>query len=271
MSGESAAFNGAYKILMKPFFQAQISRSRDAGFTLVELAIVMLVIGLLIGGILKGQEMIKQGRIKATINQMKSYSAGFVSFQDKYGAMPGDMANATGRLPDCAVATQCFDGDGNGLIGNPADPLDMAQAGFNGVPEVETAMFWRHMLLADFIGGVQPGIDPTDPAWNATHPVTPLGGGFSVGFNGGAAGTPNIARTGNMIYIMRNLTPPHGAVLNVTEAAQIDLILDDGKPNSGTVVADQQAAGCKAGDALTDDWDWTNKNLRNCEIFYFID
>lgn len=241
------------------------------GFTLVELAIVMLVIGLLIGGILKGQEMLRQSRIKATISQLKSYSAGFIAFQSKYDAMPGDMARATQRLPGCTAATQCYDGDGNGLIGNPADPLDMGQAGFNGVPEVETAMFWRHLLLSEFISGVQPGIDPTTPAWNASHPTTPLGGGYHVGFNGGAAGVPNIAHTGNMIYIVRNMAPPNGAVLNVVEAAQIDQILDDGKPNSGMVVADQQAAGCKTGDTQADDWDWANKNLRSCEVFYFLD
>ena len=67
---------------------------KNRGFTLVELAIVMMIIGLLIAGVLKGQEMVQNARVTNTIKQINGYQAAFVGFQDKYSALPGDMVNS---------------------------------------------------------------------------------------------------------------------------------------------------------------------------------
>ena len=64
------------------------------GFTLVEIAIVLVIIGLLLGGVLKGQELIKSAKIKTTANQVKQFQSAIYTFQDKYRALPGASKNS---------------------------------------------------------------------------------------------------------------------------------------------------------------------------------
>src|SRR3990170_4404921 len=89
-----------------------MTQKRQRGFTLVEIAIVLVIIGLLLGGILKGQEMITQAKIKNVINDFNGLSAALYSYQDRYRALPGDDLNAATRwATQVAVA-----GDGNGVF-----------------------------------------------------------------------------------------------------------------------------------------------------------
>src|SRR5271166_4848058 len=97
----------------------QKSRRSQAGFTLVELAIVMIIIGLLIAGVLKGQELIGNARTTATVAQIKAIDAGVSTFKDTYASLPGDMTNPTVRLPNCAAGTACGNaGNGDGQLAN---------------------------------------------------------------------------------------------------------------------------------------------------------
>jgi prepilin-type N-terminal cleavage/methylation domain-containing protein len=84
---------------------------RTQGFTLVEIAIVLVIIGLLLGGILKGQEMITQAKIKNVIADMSGVSAAMYGYQDRYKALPGDDKGAETRWSVAANATH-----GNGII-----------------------------------------------------------------------------------------------------------------------------------------------------------
>src|SRR5690606_39019262 len=97
------------------------SPSRGQGFTLVELAIVMAIIGLLIGGVLKAEEMINQARVTRTVKHIQESTAAVAAFRDKYGQFPGDMANATQRLTGCggmtAAGNWCQNGNSDGHIG----------------------------------------------------------------------------------------------------------------------------------------------------------
>src|ERR1700722_1138400 len=87
---------------------------QQKGFTLVELAIVLTIIGLLIGGILKGQQLITNARVTAQISQIKSVEAAATTFNDTYAGLPGDLATASVRLPatGCGGAV-CFSGNGD--------------------------------------------------------------------------------------------------------------------------------------------------------------
>src|SRR5438046_8628792 len=89
-------------------------KSTEAGFTLVEIAIVLVIIGLLLGGILKGQEMITQARIKNVINDFNGIVTAITSYQDRYRALPGDDKGAATRW--AAQAPAAGGNQGNGVI-----------------------------------------------------------------------------------------------------------------------------------------------------------
>ncbi len=124
------------------------TRLKQQGFTLVEIAIVLVIIGLLLGGILKGQEMITQARIKNMINDFNGITAAYASYQDRYRAIPGDDAGAhgaTGRwaLP-AANATPSTPGNGT---------IDGAYNLPTAANEPESRLFWWHLRQAGFIPG----------------------------------------------------------------------------------------------------------------------
>ena len=87
------------------------------GFTLVEIAIVLVIIGLLLGGILKGQEMITQAKIKNVVADFSGVSAAYYGYQDRYRAIPGDDPNALTRWAGANPAV--VNGSGNGVVAGP--------------------------------------------------------------------------------------------------------------------------------------------------------
>src|SRR5689334_17885827 len=88
----------------------------EAGFTLVELAIVMIIIGLLIAGVLKGQALIGNARVTSTVAQIKAIDAAVSTFKDTYAGLPGDLLSANTKVPNCAALPCNAGGDGNGRL-----------------------------------------------------------------------------------------------------------------------------------------------------------
>jgi prepilin-type N-terminal cleavage/methylation domain-containing protein len=228
------------------------ARKPESGFTLVELAIVMTIIGLLIGGILKGQELIKNARITSTIAQVESYRAALNTFRDRFDNIPGDMPTARTRLPSCSAATFCYNGNGNGIIGVPTlawSNTNLYQA------TTENSQFWRHMALANLISGVDPAY--ATPIWGRTHPSGKLGGGMDV-FHSYTTADP-ATMDGPHIRMHNCLTcnsvetgtSTNSQPVSGREASVIDRKMDDGKPFTGYVrsssvgTAEAAIGGCE--------------------------
>ena len=189
-------------------------KTRQQGFTLVEIAIVLVIIGLLLGGILKGQEMITQAKIKNAISDFSGISAAFHGYNDRYRALPGDDPGADKRWTTAPAATK---GDGDGQVSG-------AYNAQSATPEPESRNFWDHLRRAGFVAG---------SGYN--QPFNAVTGMIGVQ-TGGTGGKTTLGGLNALIICSANL-PDKIAIA-------VDTQMDDGAPGTGTVRAlDQSALG----------------------------
>lgn len=218
------------------------------GFTLVELGVSMIVIGLLIGLVVKGGVLMDTARVSSTVAQVNGVKAAVTSFQALYDRYPGDATAIDLAALPCVAP--CAAGDGNGVIG-----VDLAwNASAPGpAPADETAQFWKHLVLAEFLTSVSL-VDPLAAyAYGMTHPTSRFGGGYDVFYD--AALTPQALAAGVQGHFIRlSLGALSGAPLDGGTpwlhpvsgqlARSIDLKADDGLPFSGSVLS--AGGGCAA-------------------------
>ena len=110
---------------------------REQGFTLIEIAIVLVIIGLLLGGVLKGQELITSARVRNLITTQDGVKAAYFGFLDRYRGLPGDYSGATTNIPNCGG---CQNGNNDGQIL------------LNGAI-LESISAWEHLSKAGFVTG----------------------------------------------------------------------------------------------------------------------
>lgn len=200
---------------------------KQSGFTLIELAIVLVIIGLLLGGVLKGQELITQAKIKNVIADFNGITAAYYGYQDRYKTIPGDDAGAVVRwAPSAAVGNG--QGNGNGQLdeATPGDYNDNVAAPTATDGTQETSLFWRDLRLAGFVGG-SGGANPN----NAVAGMVGVQQGQDLLRS--ATGVSGSGFTG-LILCSSNL-PDKIAVA-------VDTTLDDGNPQTGSVRAITQTA-----------------------------
>ncbi len=116
---------------------------KQSGFTLIEIAIVLVIIGLLLGGVLKGQELITSARVRNLISQQDGVKAAYFGFLDRFRALPGDYSQASANIANVAAGAN---GNGNGQITNGTRAHD--RRAYCGVgPSVESGLHQRQLYL----------------------------------------------------------------------------------------------------------------------------
>jgi prepilin-type N-terminal cleavage/methylation domain-containing protein len=184
--------------------------TKQKGFTLVEIAIVLVIVGLLIGGVLKGQEMITNAKLKRIESDNAGIAAAMFSYQDRYLQLPGDDSDAENRFTVYAAPT--VNGDGDGVIGLGTD-WDEATTTVWVAGGQETLKFFGHLRAAGLIPG-----DAND----STRPTNAYGG--QIGIQDGS-----LLISGH-VTIFGNI---EGPIAKIVEAR-----LDDGAPESGRIQSD---------------------------------
>lgn len=197
-------------------------RAFQKGFTLVEIAIVLVIIGLLLGGILKGQEMIVQAKIKNVMADFSGLSAAYHGYQDRYRAIPGDDPSAGTRWTGAAS------GDGNGVVEgtyNQTCPAQATPSTSNTAPNsLESCLWWDDLRRSGFVAG-----NGAQQPFNAAVGIL----GVQTG-NGAFPPGPTMedANSNGFVGLIAC-----SANLPDKIAIAVDTQMDDGIPNSGTVRA----------------------------------
>lgn len=205
----------------------------SAGFTLVELAIALMIIGLLIGGVLKGQELVANGRATAIAKQISEYKSALKTFQTTYDAMPGDMLNPEVRIPQCTTSPCNVSGNNNGFMpstGDNGQGIYLTAAVYTTTTTTgEAQTFWMHMAKAGVITGVDPNYTGTPLTCGVDFPTTVMGGCVRVAATG-LSGSP-----GQNWFLFNKTLTNSTAFLTPQQANMIDQKLDDGIANTGDV------------------------------------
>jgi prepilin-type N-terminal cleavage/methylation domain-containing protein len=183
-----------------------MSNRSNQGFTLIEIAIVLVIIGLLLGGVLKGQELITGARVRNLISQQDGIKAAFFGFQDRYRGLPGDYAAAATNIK---CQGTCPSGDGNGRISENNEEI----------------LVWTHLTAAGFMNGSYNADSATSTPGDDNTPKNPYSVYIDLQYDGlyglgGASASKHNLKTGTQVP--------------VEIMAEVDRKIDDGRPYTGS-------------------------------------
>lgn len=207
-----------------PFYHGV--KTGQQGFTLIEIAIVLVIIGLLLGGVLKGQELINTARVRALNNSVDGITAAWFSFQDRYRAFPGDYTQATVNLPNPAGLVA--NGNGDGQVATDA----------------ERSNVWVQLQAAGYVTGNYDAAAVVADQYGcsvSTCPDNGFGAGMNLSFGTEIRGAT--ATTANAHELIS------GRGIPVEVIAELDRKVDDGEPESGAM---QLGAGSANGWTTTE-------------------
>lgn len=217
--------------------------ARSKGFTLIELSIVLIIVGLVVGGVLVGRDLISASTVRAQISQIDKYQQAVNTFRGKYAYLPGDIPDpdaskfgfvARGSLPG--------QGDGNGFIqdNNGGAPT----ASVNGI-EGESTTLWVDLSTAKLVdGGFTRGSPTSWPGSNITTTTSPTIAAYLPAARAGNAGYIYVYNNSVINYFGISAVVAMGSAplgsspsLTVQQAYAVDMKMDDGFPQTGRVVA----------------------------------
>ncbi len=194
---------------------------RQSGFTLVETAIVLVIVGLFFGGVLKGQELIKSARARNLADTNASTLAAYYGFIDRYRRVPGDMDQAEAEVAIGMIINA--GGDSNGRLDDSGGATIYKEA----------AAVWEHLAKAGFIKGTYDGLDGGAGGAVPTTAEMYLSAGAPLNaFNEAMAMSRHNDYKGTAA-IRLNLVFGRGIPVNI--ARELDIKLDDGRPRTGVL------------------------------------
>lgn len=235
----------------------------NKAFTLVELAIVIVIIGLLVGGVLQGQELIKQARLRDGIKKMYSVHSAYNTFRAKYNAIPGDFNRAVTMIGGADTAN----GNGNNKVEWNTVEVPVT---------IDNVQFWHHLQQAKILQmqtkkilcGSLVACQYAD-FWDRNTIAFVYWKDLYLA--SGLVAPP----MGNAVMHIASHNAPRvdGAALTPEEAWSIDDKIDDGKPSTGLFVSKQGMAGSNP--IATNCLSSTEYNIAepaiNCRALYLID
>jgi prepilin-type N-terminal cleavage/methylation domain-containing protein len=245
---------------------------KQQGFSLVELSIVLIILGLLTGGILGGQSLIAAAQLRSIGKEYEQWIMAVNSFKEKYNSIPGDTNLAT------RLWTGTWDGNGDGIV----DDATSASA------EGENFTFWQHLAFAGMINGEYTGLagaGGAGPAYMDSYPGVNVpaskfsGGGWSVhNLDSGSVYTAEIYQMdyGNLFEFGAKITDYEMGerVMKPEDAWNIDTKFDDGQPAKGTIIArywDDECSSADDGGSSTSDFEasylLSNSSIA-CALFF---
>jgi prepilin-type N-terminal cleavage/methylation domain-containing protein len=196
---------------------------RQSGFTLIEIAIVLVIIGLLLGGILKGQELINSARVKNLGTDFRNIPLFIYGYQDKFRTLPGDDLEAVDHV-NGTLATTPSGKQGNGVIDGDWNSPTKTD---------ESYLFWQHVRLA----GLAPG--PTDVDASNYFPLNASGGTIGIQSGTTDAGTAPVVGADTKAISGAYVICSKGILGKFVK--QLDIQMDDGKTDSGSMMATDYA------------------------------
>jgi prepilin-type N-terminal cleavage/methylation domain-containing protein len=192
----------------------------EDGFSLVEMAIVLAIIGLILGGIMKGQELLESARLKSLITQANQYRLATNTFLDRYDALPGDFHRAAEL-----IHPHLKNGNNNGMIEGLG--LSSGQGA-----DHEALSFWEHLAATNLIPKPGKGAGNEHAHFNQGAPSSKMGGGFTIRYQ------PYEDMPGHWFVIGKeNGASGNNALLTPEQAMNIARKLDSSESNNGSVRA----------------------------------
>lgn len=234
-----------------------MQQNRRSGFTLIELSIVLVIIGLIVGGILVGQDLIHTAAIRAQLTQIESLQSSVNTFRVKYNGIPGDLKSQdAAQLGFASRAGTVGLGDGDGFL-EAGSALHWGLCG-------ENLLFWSDLSAAGLIGGSFTGGDSFTDCSQGTTPANPISNFFPSAKIGSSQNVISVTGalccaggspiTGNYFYIagFTGIQPggrpsyvinglgggvfSWGRVTSSHDIFIMDQKVDDGLPSTGNIV-----------------------------------